>query len=391
VVGDAGCGPACAESAAESLDSQVAALSPAATPPEAPAPAPCRWPVPAALRAGRTHREREDPWRRIGIGQGLVIEVPPGVVAARVDRTFRAAAAGPDTVLWLRGSFEDQAGTLVRIGDATWAGWVDSRPLPEGVAALDPVTIPPPRTDPAARRLGGADLTPARRTAGLEGDAVTARFAGAGFRGSWLVHLVRTGGRELEIALPIAAGEKSLAPLWIALTARPSDADPPPPPYDLAHRYRVRLDRQASSRSPADPREGMLLGEGIRFLVPRGYRATLSGTSADGFPVTLRNDQGSLMIVSRLAGSQALALGRRALEGEWGPPQEPWRAVRKSRDGAVESAAFAPPEGGDAPRRAASLVEESEAYLIQMIPGDKADPAAWAAESQLVTRSLKGR
>ncbi|MCU0229814.1 MAG: hypothetical protein MUC67_00400 [Acidobacteria bacterium] len=391
LVGDTGCGAACAAAAAESLRAQLAALSPAATPPEAPVAGPCRWPIPAALRSDRTHREREDPWRRIGIGQGLVIEVPPGVVAARVDRTFRDAAAGPDTALWLRGSFEDQSGTLVRIGDAKWAGWVDSRPLEEGAAALDPATIPPPRTDPAARRLGGADLTPARSTAGLTGEAATARFAGADFSGSWLVHRVRTGGRELEIALPIAAGEKSLAPLWVALTARPSDADAPPPPYDLARRYRVRFDRQASSRSPADPREGMLLGEGVRFLVPRGYRATLSGASADGFPVTLRNELGSLMVVTRFESGDALALGRRALEEEWGPPQEPWRAARKGRVAVVESAAFAPPEGRRAPRRAVALVDDGGAFLIRMIPGEKADPAAWAAESQLVTQSLKAR
>jgi hypothetical protein len=38
-----------------------------------------------------------------------------------------------------------------------------------------------------------------------------------------------------------------------------------------------------------------------------------------------------------------------------------------------------------------SLVDDGGAFLIRMIPGEKADPAAWAAESQLVTQSLKAR
>jgi hypothetical protein len=97
------------------------------------------------------------------------------------------------------------------------------------------------------------------------------------------------------------------------------------------------------------------------------------------------------MVVTRFESGDALALGRRALEEEWGPPQEPWRAARKGRDAVVESAAFAPPEGRRAPRRAVALVDDGGAFLIRMIPGEKADPAAWAAESQLVTQSLKAR
>ena len=387
LAGNAGCGGACGDAAAEALADQLAAIEPAAVPPDDPVEAPCGWPVPAALMAERTHREREEPWRRIGIGEGLVIEVPPGIVAARVDRAFRDGSAGPETVLWLRGSFEDQAGTAVRIGSSDWAGWVDVRP-----ASQDASAVPPPRTDPGARRLASADLTPARRAAGLSGEAATARFAGAAFPGTWLVHRIRVGPRELEIALPIAVGEKSLAPLWVAVTARASDSEPPPPPYDLARRYRVRLDRQAVSRSPADPREGMLVGEGIRFLVPRGYRATLSGASADGFPVTLRNDGGSLIVVFRFQGADDVASRRRDLEREWGLPREPWRALRSTKDRTVESATYPPAEGsGKAPRRAATLVTAEGAYLVLLSPGKETDPAAWAAESDLVTNSLKGR
>ncbi|MCU0222971.1 MAG: hypothetical protein MUF27_02655 [Acidobacteria bacterium] len=391
LAGGAGCGAACARDAARAVEDQVAALEPAAAAPGNPADEPCGWPVPAAYLSERPHRERDEPWRRISIGDGLSIEIPPGVVAARVDRVFRDAAAGPKTVLWLRGSFEDQAGTAVRIGDSDFAGWVDLRPLAPTAGPLDAAAIAPPRTDPGARRLGGAGLGSARRAAGLDGEAATARFSGATFRGSWLVHRVRTGGRELEIVLPVAAGEKSLAPLWIAITARPSEAEPPPPPYDVARRYRVRLDRQAVSGSPADPREGMLVGDGIRFLVPRGYRATLSGASADGFPVTLRNDRGSLIVVVRLASRDALAARRAELERDWGPPLEPWAALRSTRDRTVESAPFAPAAGGAAPRCAATLVTAEGAFLLLLSPGNETDPAAWAAESELVTSSLKGR
>jgi hypothetical protein len=392
LAGDAGCGSACGEAALRALADQLAAIDPAATPPGASLDGACGWPVPSAFLADRVHREREEPWRRIGIGEGLVIEVPPGVVAARVDRTFRDESAGRETVLWLRGSFEDQSGTTVTIGGPGWAGWVDSRPLGDAPTRPDPSTVPPPRTDPGARRLAGADLTPARRAAGIAGEAVTARFAGDAFRGTWLVHRVRAGTRELEIALPIAAGEKGLAPLWIAITARPSASEPPPPPYDLARRFRVRLDRQAVSRSPADPREGMLVGEGIRFLVPRGFRATLSGASADGFPVTLRNDHGSLIVVLRFESPDELAIRRRDLDREWGAPREPWKALRSTRERTVESAVYPPAEeGGVAPRRAAALVTADGAFLVLMSPGKETDPAAWTAESELVTSSLKGR
>jgi hypothetical protein len=391
LAGGAGCGGACVRNAARALEDQLAAIEPAAAAPGGPVGEPCGWPVPAAYLSERAHREREEPWRRIAIGEGLAIEIPPGVVAARVDRVFRDAAAGPETVLWLRGSFEDQAGTAVRIGDADFAGWVDLRALAPAAGPLDATAIAPPRTDPGARRLAGASLDGARRAAGLDGEAATARFAGAAFRGSWLVHRVRTGGRELEIVLPVAAGEKSLAPLWIAITARPSEAEPPPPPYDLARRFRVRLDRQAVSGSPADPREGMLVGEGIRFLVPRGYRATLSAASTDGFPVTLRNDRGSLIVVARFASRDALAARRAELERDWGPPVQPWGVLRSSRDRTVESAPFAPAVEGAAPRRAATLVTAEGAFLLLLSPGKETDPAAWAAESELVTSSLKGR
>ncbi len=392
LAGNAGCGGACGDEAARELAEQVAALEPAANPPGDRLAAPCDWPIPAAFLAERTHREREEPWRRIGAGEGLVIELPPGVVAARVDRGFRDDSAGPETVLWLRGSFEDQVGTTVRIGGVGWAGWVDLRTI----AAVSPLAggseIAPPRTDPQARRLASADLTPARRAAGLPGEATTARFAGAAFPGTWFVHRVRIGARELEIGLPIAAGEKSLAPLWIAITARAGESEAPPPPYDLARRYRVRFDRHSASHSPADPREGTLVGEGIRFLVPRGYRATLNGTSADGFPVTLRNDRGSLIVVLRLGSPAEVESRCRELEREWGAPTVPWRPLRSSPGRTLKRAEFPPErEEGRPPRRAATLVTEGGAFLVLLTPGNETDPAAWTAESELVTGSLKGR
>ncbi len=392
LAGSAGCGDGCRDVAARALAEQAAALEPAAAPPGGPLAAACDWPIPAAFLAERTHREREEPWRRIGAGEGLVIELPPGVVAVRVDRGFRDESVGPDTVLWLRGSFEDQAGTAVRIGGAGWAGWVDVKSTAAPSAAGGDPGIAPPRTDPGARRLASADLTPARRAAGLAGEATTARFGGGAFPGTWFVHRVRVGAREVEVALPIAAGEKSLAPLWIAITAREGESEPPPPPYDLARRYRVRLDRQAASHSPADPREGTLVGEGIRFLVPRGYRASLSGTSADGFPVTLRNDRGSLIVVFRLGSAAEVEPRRRELELDWGPPARPWQPMRPLKGRTLERAEFPPErETGGPPRRAAVLVTEGGAFLVLLTPGNETDPAAWAAESELVTGSLKGR
>jgi len=135
----------------------------------------------------------------------------------------------------------------------------------------------------------------------------------------------------------------------------------------------------------------MLVGEGIRFLVPRGYRATLSGASADGFPVTLRNDRGSLIVVFRFETPAGLASRRRELEREWGPPREPWKPLRATRERTVETAVFPAEEGsGTAPRRAAALVTADGAFLVLLSPGKEIDSAAWAAESELVTGSLKG-
>ena len=393
LAGNAGCGGGCGDDAARALAEQIAAIEPAAAPPGDPADAPCGWPVPAAFMAERSHREREEPWRRIGVGEGLVIEVPPGVVAARVDKGVprRVGRPGDGAVgaRLVRGPGwhvgPDRRPGLVRMG----------RPPARRrfAGGRGPVRYPPapdrPGCAPSGQRRPDAG-SPGRRARRGSGHGTLRR--GEAFRGTWLVHRVRIGARELEIALPIAAGEKSLAPLWIAITARASDSEPPPPPYDLARRYRVRLDRQAVSQSPADPREGMLVGEGIRFLVPRGYRATLSGASADGFPVTLRNDRGSLIVVLRFDTPAELAARRSELEREWGAPREPWKALRSTRERTVERAVFPPEKGsGTAPRRAAALVTADAAFLVLLSPGKDTDPAAWAAESELVTASLKGR
>lgn len=392
--GDAGCGSPCREQAQQALNMQVAAVAPSTEPPPSPAAEaaarPLSWPVPPSRGDGPAS-EREEPWRRVALGEGLVVEVPPGVLVARVGPRFRDETAGPDTALWLRGAFQDQDGVAVTIGAPGWAGWVDVRRAADAAGA----SPPPPRTDPGARPVAETDLTPAREAAGLEGVATTARFEGKAFDGTWIVHRVRAGDRLVEIVLPLATGERSLAPLWMAVTARREATEAPPPPFDLSQRYRLRIERMSISRSPADPREGILVSDEVQLFVPKGFRASLNAESPDGFPVTLRDDQGSQITVRRFPPRQGGVAGRRFLEGRWGAPPQGWKEVRSRRSGTVESASFPGPEPDHPARSAALLVpahpDQAATFLVEFVPGQDIDAAAWAAASTLVTNSIKPR
>lgn len=392
-VGDAGCGRECEADARRALADQVAAIEPPTDPaPElAVSPRPFAWPIPPPASGGRRASEREDPWRRVSVGEGLVVEVPPGLVVARVGPRFRDVSVGPDTALWIRGSFEDQDGVVVTVGGPGWAGWIDVRRVSEAAERAPPV----PRTDPGARIRASADLAPARNAAGLGGQASTTRLEGAAFDGTWILHRVRLDDLLVEIALPLAAGARSLAPLWMAVTARRGEAAAPPPPFDLARRYRLRIERMSVSRSPADPRDGILLSDELQFIVPRGYRASLNAESADGFPVTLRDDAGSQIVARRWPPPGGVEAARRDLEGRWGAPLDGWTEVRSRRGGTVERASFPGDEEGRSARAAALLAparpEREPAFLLEFVAGSESDAAAWAAASQLVTGSLKPR
>lgn len=363
MAGSGGGGRTGMEQARQNIQAQIARLTldPRAAIEPLPA-AGAVFPVPAAWQSLRPHSEAEDPWRVFSLGDRLSIDLPPGLTAARVSPGFSDAATGPLTRLWFRGEFADQEKKRVVIGDAGHAGRVDVKkenPAEWQRTLQNPAALAP-RTDPAARFIKAASLTPARGKAGLGGEAQAARFAGGAFQGEWLVFRCRVEGYLVDVVIPVAQGQQSLALFWIPLVVRREDQTVPPPVADLVHPYQVRFGKISDRSRGADPREGVLTGGGLTLAVPKGFKVGMSPASREGFPITLRHPDGSTLVLEKLvprpeAGPE---VRRREVQDLFGPVQESgWKAGPRFRGGVLEWAALT-----------ASGAEEARREVILLLP-----------------------
>lgn len=395
LVGDAGCGKPCRERARAGLHALLGSYrSPeqATTPPGAGEARAHRWPlpVPPLWRPPGPGDEREEPWRSVAIGEGLVLDLPPGVLGRPVSGGFPEPGGSERTVLWLRGAFRDREGNTVRLGNPEWAGWVDLGPAEASVEGwLESVRKRAPTADPAAELVSAARLDEAIDRAGGTGEGAVARFSGDAFDGEWLWVHRRLEGRRVDVHLPVAQGAGSLSLLWIALTVRPREGSPPPPIVDLSDRFDIRFARFEGRRSRGDPREGVLMAAELELALPRGFRITVSGTSRDGFPIKGRHADGSRLEIHRWPPSagaspkgrkrQALAaLGGNLAATEWKPEgrkrgARKWSLKGKTDQRDVCAALLLPAEADAHP-----------AFWLTLRRGEARSTAAWETACELI-------
>lgn len=402
VWGDSGCGDACRTASRAALEAAIAAIVPrdaavasGARDAREPRRDGLALPMPAAWRAARPHDERRDPWLTQPVADDLRIDVPPGLVVARIEPGFADENAAPATALWLRGEFLDQEGLRVRIGDERFAGTVDVyRGEAAGVGSDGIAARLAPRADPKARFRASADLGPSLSRARTGAAGKVARFEGAAFRGEWIVHELAHGDDRVVIALPAALGHRSLALHWIAVTLRRAEAEPPPPPVDLSARQGIAY-RKLDASSRTDPREGLLDSGDLSLATPRGYRVSMSGYSANGFPVTMRDASGSRVILERLAPGDAATLEarQRQVEALHGLARGGWAERRMGRDARCVTAELVPEEGRE--RRVWLLVPKDHAsaaaYRILAVRGETQIESEWELAIDVIETSLRYR
>lgn len=401
LAGASGCGAACYEAAEQSLENVVESLRlpSKTTPPSASGDAPLRVPAPTAWQADRKHRETDDPWRKMVLGDGFVIDLPPGVVGGVVTGPVTAPEAGRWTRLLFRGAFEDLEGREVSIGDGSCMGWIDvlaGRGADIEQGRQKPALLAP-RTDPGAAFVKAAELDKALALSGKASEGLIARFDGQRFKGRWLMIWLRMGEDLVQMALPAATGAGSASLPWMAITLRREEDEPPPPPVDLTARYQVHFLRATARDSRTDPREGTLEAAELQLAVPKGCRVSLNSNSRDGFPVTLRCSDGSVVVAERLsaAGSADLAARQRQVEALCGTPREAWGAVRRLRDAAQSEAEFAAAKPGEGERVLILVVPDqpgdAPAFRLTLTRGRDVAEEVWRLMRRLVGQSLRVR
>ena len=389
LVSDGGCGDLCRQQALEETRAVMESFRPADRPPAAVAPeSSAALPQPAAWNAPRVHDEAENPWRGQRLDDDLLIEVPPGVVVAELGSVPLNFAPPAGARLWLRGSFVDQQGRSVRIGNGQWYGWIEVSADPEGEKG----ELQAPALDPRAVLGPPVSLARALARLRLPGTGVLRLARGEAFEGKWILFRRILAGRVVDGFLPVAEGDDSLSLLYMPLTVHSTQGGEPPPLVDLSSRYEVRFDRFRDPARRADPREGLLYAAEIQLPVPKGFRVSLNRRSSDGFPLTLRHaDDGTLMRIFRwpTSGEDIGLLEARAESQAGGAPPEGWKAGRRVRDGITRRAEYPGHTGErEAPERCLVLLaprasSRRAAYLLELIRGGQAVDAEWKTACRL--------
>jgi hypothetical protein len=260
---------------------------------------PARWRSTPVLAAGDevvlpelsappgTGRVLDAPWQAV-VGPGFTMGLPPGTRARSASQGVAAPRPVPDQLLWLRGRYVDEEGTLVQIGDGRRAGYVAGRaPGPDRGAAARPPAGAPSATRSAVQPFALA----VERTGATE--ATVEHWDEPGFAGRWLVVRLGVDAREIEIGLPVVAGWRSPSLYWIPITWRRSTEAPALPPVDSGERFGIEFSRLTKLQHVERPWiEGFLEVPGLRAELPRGWSPLAAVRSADGFPVRFIDEGG---------------------------------------------------------------------------------------------------
>ena len=385
VIGDSGCGDPCRAMVEAEVEEIFAEAKWRMTPPSASAEVlrAWRWPVPSAWQARREHREDSDPWRTFVTEGGVSIDLPPGVVAALPTTGFGDGHCSADTVLWFRGRWIGRDGEALALGNADWAGTMSLLPggAEQGMseAGLAQWTMP---SDPVARQTHRVDLSAPLETLAGAKRGVVARFGGGEFSGTWLAMRLDLSGDLVEIRLPILENADSSSWLWIPMTVRHTDAPPPPVLVDLSERFAVRFRSNEDRDNPADPREGHLSAGEISLDVPKGFRVSLNPDSRNGFPIRMRDDQGTVLKLERLrrrSQESAEDVKRRVRKTVDLPIDGKWHKSGRGRRGVVWHARFASGDGAAVEWLFLLVAEGSDSrpiYTLHLSGGRSAD-ALW--------------
>lgn len=396
---DSGCGKACLDGAEASVAEVLASFQVDFATESWPLQGAnrARFPVPAAWLSPRVHEERRDPWRTVRLSDDLVMDLPPGMVAATLGDLPLPFDPPLPMSLWFRGQMVDQQGLEVRIGDERWYGSARVREDRENLFdrhRKEPILMAPP-ADPSAKLLGSASLAPALARFGLDSRGLAARFQGMEFPGQWFVFEVWIQQRLVEIWVPVVHGERSLSLLYVPLTVRVRGTRKELPPIvDLSSRYEVRFDRFEDPSRRADPREGLLYAAELQVPIPKEFRVSLNASSPDGFPITARQSStGSQLTIRRWplgADARIETLQHRATLEEGGSPVRPWRRGRRSRGG-VSWLAYFGQNSGEPPNGERCLVlvtplsgASRPAYLLRLERGEAMKDDEWKVACRLI-------
>lgn len=289
-------------------------------------------PIPQEWLPVREHRERDEVWRGMLLADGWKVDVPPGVIGVKPAGGEGLSLPGIETCLLLRGEFEDLDGVAVTIGnDVFWGSLVrmEGRAGILAEARRSPGLFVPPE-DPEARWETQAELKPALSASQNPGDGLALKFRGKEADAVWLVFLLTKDNDLWQLALPVFRGPASPSLAFLALTLRPAGSDSPPSGAGGAAAEPVRFLKGSLVPGGLDPREGRLLAAELQLAVPKGYRVSTDPRSLDGFPVSLRGEDGTLFQVERLAGEGTFspeALQAAADEEAGLPRTEPWKKL----------------------------------------------------------------
>lgn len=244
--------------------------------------------LPATAVTPGPKSEEVDPWQ-VARATGFTVGLPPGLRTQRLDAGLPSALDLPGGQLWIRGSFVDQSGAAVTIGDSRHAGYVAevAAPTESWVAGEQP-----PLGVTRGSRLAAESYRLAVDRTGAQ-EASAERWRSPDFQGEWLVFRLRLPRRGIEIGLPVMQGRRSQSLFWIPVTWRDAGRPPAPPPVDPAARFGIRFDRLTRVERQRRPwTEGVLEVPGMHAEIPQGWFPAASLRTSDGYPVRVFDETG---------------------------------------------------------------------------------------------------
>jgi hypothetical protein len=263
--------------------------------------------VPDVSGAAGTGRIASEPWQAVA-GPAFTMGLPPGTRARATSQGIAPPLSVPGQLLWLRGRYLDDDGTLVAIGDGRRAGYVAQLPKQPSKSEKKDTATPPAGAPSATRSAGNPFGLAVERTGAISASAE--HWVEPGFSGRWLVFRLEFEDRTIEIGLPVLAGWRSPSLYWIPISWRPSGEAPALPPVDSGERFGIEFARLTTlQRSERPWIEGYLTVPGLRADFPRGWSPHATVRAEDGFPVRIVDARGTeIGTLDRLGAAEVEAL-----------------------------------------------------------------------------------